>query len=171
MKFRGLNCRAGRMVLSLALIGTGVWVLVGCIYIPTFNAVKQGQNHSKQVGDVRSRRPVRIHKATRHDVRRILGPPVAVSKDGRSALYSWRVRHGYLLWPLCGGGQWHESTRSIELRFDDKGVLTDFAVHSRPGGYRYAMPAGRGNEFRWHNADDPWPNTDSTATSGRTTTR
>jgi hypothetical protein len=114
----------------LILIGAGVWMLVGCIYIPTFNATTEGRNHSGKVGDANSRKPIRVGQTHRDDVMRLLGPPPFVTPDGRGAVYPWRATRGVWVMPLCFMVESMHSYHGVFLTFDERGYLERFQFDS-----------------------------------------
>lgn len=116
---------------TLALVGAGV--LSGCIFIPTFGVTTHGKNIAGEVGDARSRKPVRVDRATIEDVYRILGPPEYATPDNSQVAYTWRVLNGVWVGLLCAGPQ--EGSRALVLTFDREGVLRSFAVVERNDGF------------------------------------
>jgi hypothetical protein len=118
-----------RALLPLALAGIGTWLLVGCIYVPTFNHVVRGRDVSRQVGPERSKRPVRVGHATRADVVRVLGPPLRTSYDGHRLAYSWTAVNGLTVWPpLCFTTTAERETRALVLAFDENDALVSYRV-------------------------------------------
>ena len=123
-----MNHHRWRITLPIVLIGLGVWLLHGCIYIPTFNAVQEGENVTKKIGNQKSRKPLRVGVANRADVERVLGPPRAISQDGREIAYAWHVLEGIWVMPLCFMAEDQRGVRAAILTFDDAGVLRSFRV-------------------------------------------
>ena len=119
-----------RLLLPAALAGVGVYLLVGCIYIPTFNATTDGKNHASKVGDAKSRKPIRVGRTHRDDVMRLLGPPPFVTPDGRGAVYPWRALRGVWVMPLCFMVEGMHRYRAMYLTFDANGYLERFQVES-----------------------------------------
>ena len=113
----------GRIALPSVLIALGVWLLHGCIYIPTFNKVEDGENVTKKIGDSSSRKPIRINRSNRADVERVLGPPKYVSGDGLRIAYGWRVLEGIWVMPLCFTIDDQRGFRGAVLTFDEAGTL------------------------------------------------
>jgi outer membrane protein assembly factor BamE (lipoprotein component of BamABCDE complex) len=114
------------------LAAAGVWLLVGCVYIPTFGKVVRGKDVSKKVGDEGSRAPLRPGAATRDDVIRVLGRPYYEESTGHALAYNWRVQQGFFWYPLClfaADGIYGE--RTLVLRFDDEGVLRSYEVFKK----------------------------------------
>ena len=114
------------------LVGVGAWLLVGCIYIPTFGPVVKGVDVSKKVGEANSKKPVRRFEATRDDVIRLLGRPAFETLSGRDVVYWWRVRNGFVSYPQClffGNSLYGD--RALVLHFDDAGALQSYRVEKR----------------------------------------
>jgi hypothetical protein len=126
-----------RLVRPVALLALGIWLLQGCLFIPTFNAVKEGENLSKKLGDAASRRPIRIGVTTRDQVVAILGPPPFVRPDGTAAAYDWTVTNGIWVWPLCFTAYAQEGKRALVLGFDESGVVRSYRVEKRDGNVMY----------------------------------
>lgn len=126
-----------------ALLAVGVWLLAGCIFIPTFNKVDKGdRNYSKKVGDAGSRKPLRVGRATRDQVMRLLGPPELVSPDGRRAAYEWHVTNGIWIFPLCFRAVVQRGERTLFLDFDESGVLRGFHISKIDGNFVWGEPYG-----------------------------
>jgi hypothetical protein len=136
------------LLLPLVLASIGVGLLVGCIYIPTFGAAVSGRNVAKQVGDARSRKPVRVGTSTRDDVLRLLGAPQASKADGTGVAYMWSVRNGVAVWPLCFQAESIIGYRTLVLRFDEAGRMKSYEVLKSDtpvvlnlGGTHHALPS------------------------------
>ena len=110
----------------MALAVVGVWLLVGCIYIPTFGTRFSGKNVGKSVGAAGSDKPVRVKYSTRSDVLRVLGEPPFATADRRVFAYPWTVRNGIAVWPLCFATSAIRGQRTLVLRFDSNDVLGSF---------------------------------------------
>lgn len=110
----------------MILGAAGTWMLVGCIYIPTFNKRVTGRDVSRQVGQADSTRAVRVGRATRADVVRVLGEPTNVSTDGRHIAYSWTVLNGLWVFPLCFRATPQHETRALVLTFDANDTLVSY---------------------------------------------
>src|SRR5687768_2214030 len=115
--------RRARIALPVALIVLGMWLLVGCVYIPTFGTTVSGKNVAGSVGPKASRKPVRISLSTVTDVVRVLGEPPHATSDRRVFAYPWTVRNGIAVWPLCFAAYSVRGTRTLVLRFDEQHVL------------------------------------------------
>jgi hypothetical protein len=111
------------------LAAAGVWLLVGCVYIPTFGRVVRGKDVSKKVGGEESRAALRPGRATRDDVLRVLGRPYYEESTGHALAYNWRIQQGFFWYPVClfaADGIYGE--RTLVLRFGDDGVLRSYEV-------------------------------------------
>ncbi len=108
------------------LIAIGVWLLVGCVYIPTFDRTMNGTNGENKVGKANSSRPIRIGSATMSDAIRILGEPQAGSAASGMLIYNWTSRRGVVVWPLCFASYPDLRERELVLRFNERGVLQSF---------------------------------------------
>jgi hypothetical protein len=117
-----------KLLLPTGLAALGVWVLVGCVYIPTFGPTVRGRNASGEVGPAGSKKPIRVSASTLEDVIRVLGEPPLATSDRRVVGYPWSVRNGYLVWPLCFSGDSIYGNRTLVLRFDEQQVLRSFQV-------------------------------------------
>src|SRR5882724_9550306 len=99
----GSTLRIRRLAIPSLLAICGVWLLVGCIYLP----IPEHQIDSKQkdfrglLGDADSRRPIRPRHITRGEVVAILGPPPFATQDGRSIAYTVKTENGLFIWPTC----------------------------------------------------------------------
>lgn len=122
-----------RVLVPILLSAWGVGLLSGCLFIPTFDKVIQGEDVAKRVGDAKSGLPVRVGLTTRDDVVRLLGMPHFGSPDGRQAVYAWKVRNGVFVWPLCFHAYGGFGARGLELRFDEAGVLRQSRVLKQDG--------------------------------------
>ena len=129
--------RRTRLALPVALIAIGVWLLAGCVFIPSFDKTIRGRNVSKYVGSDKQKRPIRLHAATRDDVLRVLGEPRYASPDRTRIAYEWDVRNGYWVWPLCFAAYAQEGKRVLLLTFDEGGVLRTSEVLKATGNWMY----------------------------------
>lgn len=115
-----------RALLPIVLIALGLYLLVGCIYIPMFGRTTDGKNVRRAVGDANSRRPLRVSRASRDDVLRVLGPPYVAASDGSALAYTWRVQNGIAIWPFCFMADSIDGMRTLVLRFDQAGKLQSY---------------------------------------------
>ena len=137
---------ARRIVLPLVLIGAGVWLLVGCIYIPTFNMTTGANDATKSVGDARSEKRLRPGFSTRQHVRKVLGKPYFSTPDGRFLVYSWKKQKGLLIYPQCFMVRPEAEAFAMTLEFDADGVMSGFDVE-RQQGNRYLFDVPNAKRF------------------------
>jgi len=116
-----------RISLALALAAVGVWVLAGCIYIPTPGKAGRGVNAGKYVGGGRSDKPIRTSTSTLDDVLAVLGPPRHASADGRSIGYTWSVPQGTWV-GICYSARPLYHHQLFRLDFDQDGTLVRFTA-------------------------------------------
>jgi hypothetical protein len=117
-----------RIIVPAILAALGTWLLVGCIYIPTFGTTVRGRNAGGEVGAAASRKPVRVAGSTLADAIRVLGEPPQATADRRVVAYPWTVRNGIFVWPLCFTGASAYGRRTLVLRFDERHVLQSFQI-------------------------------------------
>jgi outer membrane protein assembly factor BamE (lipoprotein component of BamABCDE complex) len=129
---RSIRHTLRKTALPTLLAAAGVWLLVGCVYIPTFGRVVHGKDVSKTVGGEGSRAALRPGEATRDDVLRVLGKPYYAESTGHALAYNWRVQQGFFWYPLClfaADGIYGE--RTLVLRFNDDGLLRSYEVFKK----------------------------------------
>ena len=131
--------RSLRLVTPAMLLVVGLWLLQGCLFIPTFNKVDSGgHNAAADVGEADSKKPLRVGTATIDDVSRILGRPTFVNPDGSAVAYRWGVTNGIWIWPLCFQAYAQEGKRMLVVEFDHAGVLRSFHVEKTNGNWLYS---------------------------------
>ncbi|HEX8913967.1 MAG TPA: hypothetical protein VF796_16580 [Humisphaera sp.] len=117
-----------RRLLPVALIALGLWLLVGCVYLPLPKSLERpGTADPKAlVGERGSNRPVEpgVSRAT---VLRALGEPARQSADGRVLGYVVRYKTGVWIFPLCFSGVRARSDLAVRLEFDANGALRRYA--------------------------------------------
>jgi hypothetical protein len=130
-----------KIVLPALLIVAGVYLLAGCLYIPTFEKPQKGmQIPPDQVGDAKSDKPLRVGSATRSDVEQILGLPMFATTDGRQVAYSYRVVNGLWVYPLCFSAEPQTASRALVLSYDADHILRDFRIEKRVREVYQQMP-------------------------------
>ena len=121
--------------LPIVLILSGVYLLVGCIYIPTFGLSKDGKDFRGLVGEARSHRQIRPGNATRSLVIQLLGEPKLASSDGLTIAYELSTMDGYVIWPLCFDQSSAVKTRYLlRLKFNSGGRLESYQVRNQSTG-------------------------------------
>ncbi len=120
--------------MPVMLIGVGVYLMAGCIYVPTFQLPKDGKDFRKLVGDANSRKPIRPGFASRAAVLAALGEPKQSTRDGRTIAYAFRATDGYWVWPICFyAGPAHTDYR-VRLTFNDRDDLVHYEVDTMSNG-------------------------------------
>lgn len=109
-------------------IAAALYTLVGCFYIPQFNAVATDKNYAKMVGPKASDRAVRVSVTTYDEVIRHLGPPRFEDAAHHRIAYGWTVHNGVWIWPFCFTADQCDGVRTLELDFDDAGILKGFQI-------------------------------------------
>ncbi len=123
--------RALSIFAASTIIFLGLMVLGGCyFFVPRFNATIQGKDVSSEVGDSKSKRPLRVGIATRQQVEALLGPAAYRDESGHRLGYSWTVCNGTWIYPFCFQGFDQDGTRGLLLEFDQNDILKDFRVVS-----------------------------------------
>ena len=136
-----------RFVLPLGLLFIGVYVLVGCIYIPTFNATTGAKDARNYVGAANeATKPLKLGMSTRANVHKVLGKPFFRTTDGRFVVYSWKKQKGLLVYPQCFSALPEARAFAMTLEFDSEGVLRSFDVESQQG-YAYIGSPPNAKQF------------------------
>jgi outer membrane protein assembly factor BamE (lipoprotein component of BamABCDE complex) len=146
-----------KLFLPIALIFLGVWLLAGCIVIPTFNRTVAGKDVSKQIGSPDSEAPIKFGVSRRDDVRRALGEPLHTSADGRFWVYSWTKLRKVTVWPLCFMADEDAYSSALTLEFEENGVVKHaWPQHSEP--ITYLWSHGESHPFvpMWVRQYDLW---------------
>jgi hypothetical protein len=134
-----------KTILQATLLLTGLWLLIGCIYIPRFGKSRlyNYQNAGplapdELIGTPKDQRPITLGLSTRADVDSALararaehGQPLTLrwSDDRRYAFCSYRVVSGYMVLPLClFATEPVPDNRVLRLTFDPDGRLHAYRV-------------------------------------------
>ena len=130
-----MHLRQLKHALPIALILSGVYLLVGCIYIPTFGLPKDGKDFRGLVGEARSHRQIRPGNATRSLVIQLLGEPKLASRDGLTIAYDLSTMDGYVVWPLCfDQSSAVKTSYRLRLKFNAGGQLQSYQVRNQSSG-------------------------------------
>lgn len=114
-------------MLQIGIIATALWLMAGCFYLPTKNkALDEKFLPEDLIGPSGSGKPLLLHQSTRDDVQRLLPHALTWSPDGRYALYTYTVRTGYTVWPLCFSAYPDTNLKYLRLRFSPEGRLEGF---------------------------------------------
>ncbi|MFT3787124.1 MAG: hypothetical protein QM770_13310 [Tepidisphaeraceae bacterium] len=124
------------LLFPIAITTMSLAWLSGCIPIPGNYARVDGLKRTEtQIGDERSKKPIRTDVSTKADIEHLFGPPSGKSADGRLWCYAYTVHSGGTLWLLCGYFEHDHETnpayltaygsanRYVYLEFDSDGVL------------------------------------------------
>ena len=113
-----------RLIAPAILLGLLCWLMVGCVYIPTFeHADLRGakQDFRRLTGEMK---PIGVGRITRQQVLALLGPPPFASEAGSAYGYVIDTRQGIWVVPLCFDAHpGNEGQLGLKLVFDDKGIL------------------------------------------------
>ncbi|HZL34105.1 MAG TPA: hypothetical protein VFC78_02270 [Tepidisphaeraceae bacterium] len=114
---RGHRPTTPRRTLPLMLSAVGLWLLVGCIYlpIPEHRTDKHQVDFRELVGDAGSKARIQPGHVTRAQVIALLGPPSFMSADRTSIGYTLETAEGLLIYPQCFSA-WPENKYSYGLR-------------------------------------------------------
>lgn len=141
-----------RIVLPFGLIAISLWLLVGCLYIPTGNNLHltgTKKDFRSLVGESGSPGPIIAGAISRERVERLLGPPPFESDDHRRAMYVLHVKKGIAIWPACFTATDYSDTGiGLVLVYDLNGRLIHWNRIEAPGGFNamlgpYGIPAGQ----------------------------
>jgi hypothetical protein len=123
----------------LAIIGISLWLLIGCIYIPTpkiLHLSGSRQDFRPLVGNAGSDRPIVSRRISRAAVEAILGPPPFVSENRRRSLYVIHVKKDLWIMPLCFSvADINDEATGLLLNFDETGMLDDWKQLHEFGGW------------------------------------
>jgi hypothetical protein len=81
-----------------------LWLLVGCLYIPTGDNVHLSgtkKDFRPLVGQPGSHQPITAGSISRGQIERLLGPPPFQSDDHSRAMYVLHVKKGIIIFPAC----------------------------------------------------------------------
>lgn len=123
-----------RTLLPFLLIACGLYLMVGCIYVPTFQLPKSGPDFRGKVGDANSRKLIRPGAVTRAYVVQLLGPPQDSTHDGKTVAYVMRATDGYWVWPLCFYAGPADSWYRLRLNFDADDQLASYEIETSETG-------------------------------------
>lgn len=125
--------RVWRVALPASVLGLLVWVMVGCIYVPTWERVQltgAEQDFRPLVGSAKDGQwRFAADRVTRSEVERLLGRPPYASADGRRVAYTLTSRRGLWVVPLClSVGSGTEKLAALGLEYGPDGVVASYAV-------------------------------------------
>lgn len=115
------------LLLPVLLASVGAAVLAGCIPVPVYKTVNGGPRPETRIGKPGSKKPLLLGRATRGDVRALLGRPTE-SPGGRTDLYTYPITT-FAVIAACGQGFDDVQERYLRLEYDDAGILRRFKVY------------------------------------------
>ena len=122
----------------LSLILAALWLLIGCLYIPTpqrLHLTGSHQDFRPLVGHAGSQKAIVERRISRAAVEALLGPPPYASANGRRLLYVIHLKNGIWIVPLCFTVASREDTAvGLLLDFDELGILNDWKRIDHSGG-------------------------------------
>ena len=123
----GSISRRLRILLPLGLIATSIWLLVGCLYLPTGENVHltgSKKDFRRLAGYDAEKKPVVAGRFTRDRIEAVLGRPPYISDSGRRAMYVIHVKTGILIAPLCfTATDRNDQSVGLVLTYDAAGQL------------------------------------------------
>jgi hypothetical protein len=119
--------RGLRIAVPLTLIGVSLWLLVGCLYIPTGENVHltgSKKDFRSLPGYDAGNQPRVAGRFTRERIEAFLGRPGYGSDNGRRVMYVLHASSGVWIMPLCFSIRaGTDETIGLVLRYDDRGTL------------------------------------------------
>lgn len=118
------------LLAPLAIIGISLWLLIGCVYIPTptsLHLTGSTKDFRSMVGVPGSQKPIVARRISRAAVWAVLGPPPFASDNRRRLMYVIHERSGILIMPLCFTIRSNsDQAIGLVLTFDETGMLQDW---------------------------------------------
>ena len=116
-----------RIAMPLALIAVSLWLLVGCLYLPTGENVHltgSKKDFRTLPGYDAEKTPVVAGRFTRDRIEALLGRPDYRSNNGRRVMYVLHASSGVWIMPLCFSIRaGTDETIGLVLRYDNGGTL------------------------------------------------
>jgi hypothetical protein len=114
-------------LLPILLIVIPLWLLIGCLYIPTGEMVfstGSKQDFRSLVGSPDGSKPIVAKRISRAGVEAILGPPPYASSNGRRVMYVIHTKKDIWILPLCFEvTSDRDNAIGLLLNFDKMGLL------------------------------------------------
>ena len=126
---------ARRRAVPFLLAAVGVWLLVGCIYlpIPEHRSNRHQPDFRDLIGPAGSKARIRPGAITRPQVFALLGVPHYASVDGHSVGYTLSTESGLFIYPQCFSAFPHmKYVYGLRLTFGPNDVLTDWKLDRSP---------------------------------------
>jgi len=123
-----------RLLIPLSAIAIGVFLLVGCIYLPI---PEHSANWSQK--DFRpfvesNNSPVRAGQTTRAQVIKLLGRPVLENADRHEVVYRYDTERDVVIWPICFLIQpGYRDSFAVAFRFDASDQLVGWEMAHEKG--------------------------------------
>jgi hypothetical protein len=116
-----------RIVVPLTLIGISLWLLVGCLYIPTGENVHltgSKKDFRTLAGYDTDKKPVAAGRFSRERIEAVLGRPPYISDNRKRVMYVIHVKTGVLIAPLCFTARdRNDDCVGLVLTYDARGQL------------------------------------------------
>jgi hypothetical protein len=116
-----------RLAIPLLLIALSLWLLIGCIYLPTKEKVRltgTTKDFRSLPGYAAGGEPQVAGRFTRERIEALLGRPPYVSDTRRSVMYVLHIKTGIFLAPLCFTARdWNDDCVGLVLTYDPSGRL------------------------------------------------
>ncbi|MDB5291811.1 MAG: hypothetical protein JWL69_3052 [Phycisphaerales bacterium] len=116
-----------RMAIPLLGIAVGVFLLVGCVYLPIpEHGTDWSRKDFRPLLDANNKSsPIRIGRITRTQLIKLLGPPAFELSDRRQLIYRYDVERDVVLWPLCFIVQpGYRDSYAVAFTFDVRDILS-----------------------------------------------
>ena len=139
-KYRLMRVPGRRLALPLGLIVLSLWLLVGCLYLPTGENVHltgSKKDFRSMPGYDAAQKPRVAGRFTRRGIEGVLGRPPYASDNGRRVMYVIHVKTGLAFAPLCFTARDRsDDCVGLILSYDESDGLT--------GWRKLDMPVGEG---------------------------
>jgi hypothetical protein len=123
-----------RIAVPLALIVLSVWLLVGCLYLPTGENVHltgSKKDFRSMPGYDSNQKPLVAGRFTRERIEAFLGCPNYLSDNGRRVMYLIHASSGVWVMPLCFSLRaGTDETVGLVLRYDERNTLESWQQFS-----------------------------------------
>ena len=135
----GSASRRLRITVPLALVGFLLWLLVGCLYLPTGEDVHltgSKKDFRSMPGYDAGNKPQVAGRFTREGIEAVLGPPRYASDNGRRTMYVLHARSGIWVVPLCFTvSASRDDAIGLLLLYDERGTLVNWKELKATGTY------------------------------------
>ena len=132
-------------ILPVAITLASLWLLIGCLYIPTPQRLRltgSKKDFRPLVSYEDTHKVIVPRRISRAAVEALLGPPPFESVNRRRLLYVIHLKKGIWIMPLCFTVISNEDKAvGLLLNFDDRGMLEYWEQIEATGGARYGPGA------------------------------